>query len=75
MNDCSIIHILSRKKKVVKMDEECDSHPLREVTVPFVNYTQRNNLAMLAVRKVTKNAVPKVITTLSVAHFSDLVSL
>ena len=46
-----------------------------EATVTFVNYTQPNNLAMLAVRNVTKNAVPKVITTLSVAHFSDLVSL
>ena len=46
-----------------------------EATVTFVNYTHPNNLAILAVRNVTKNAVPKVITTLSVAHFSDLVSL
>lgn len=40
-----------------------------------VGYAQPNNLAMLAVMKVTTNAVPNVITTLSVAHFSDLVSL
>ena len=41
----------------------------------FVNYTQPNNLAILAVRKVTTIAVPSVITTLKVAHFNDLVSL
>lgn len=38
-------------------------------------YAQPNSLAMLAVKNVTKNAVPKVITTLRVAHFNDLVSL
>ena len=38
-------------------------------------YAQPNSLAMLAVKKVTTNAVPNVITTLRVAHLSDLVSL
>jgi hypothetical protein len=31
-------------------------------------YAQPNNLATLAVRKVTRNAVPNVMTTLNVAH-------
>ena len=46
-----------------------------KVTVTFVNYTQPNNLAILAVINVTTIAVPKVMTTLKVAHLTDLVSL
>ncbi len=37
--------------------------------------THPNSRATLAVRKVTRNAVPKVITTLNAAHFLLLVSL
>ena len=50
----------------VKMSKR--QSPAHEVTVSFLNYAQPSSLAILAVKKVTKNAVPKVITTLRVAH-------
>ena len=48
---------------------------VRSVARDFTAYAQPISLATLAVMNVTKIAVPKVITTLNVAHFHDFVSL
>jgi hypothetical protein len=40
----------------------------------FLFYAQPGNSVKLAVRNVTRKAVPSVMTTLSVVHFGDFVS-